>query len=109
MINLCNTLLDIDRAQAIPSDMGKTIKPIPIIDKVIEVDFAAMITIESTDSKTVFRIFIFLYLFFDLLFLSLNYVITSLMLLFWLLKLSTSFIFSSNLCSKSKFSNGAAG
>ena len=50
MINLCNTLLPNDRVHAIPADMGKIIKPIPVIDRVIEVDVAAMITILSTDS-----------------------------------------------------------
>ena len=56
MINLCNTLLPNYRVQAIPADIGKIIKPIPVPDKVIEVDVAPMITIESTDSKTVFGI-----------------------------------------------------
>ena len=56
MINLCNTLLPNDKPQAIPADMGKTIKPIPVIDRVIEVDVAVMITIESTDSIIVFRV-----------------------------------------------------
>ena len=48
MINLCNTLLPKDRVQAKPADIGKTIRPIPVIDRVIEVDVAPMITIEST-------------------------------------------------------------
>ena len=56
MINLCITLLANDRVQAIPADIGKIIKPIPVTDKVIEVDVAAMITILSTDSNTVFRV-----------------------------------------------------
>ena len=56
MINLCNILLPRDRPQAIPADIGKTIKPIPVIDKVIDVDVAVMITILSTDSNTVFRV-----------------------------------------------------
>ena len=56
MINLCNILLLKDRPQAIPADIGKTIKPIPVIDKVIEVDVAPMITMLSTDSNTVFRV-----------------------------------------------------
>ena len=54
MINLCNTLLPKDRVQAIPADIGKIIKPIPVIDRVIEVDVAAMITIPSIDSNTAF-------------------------------------------------------
>ena len=56
MINLCNTLLPNDRIQAIPANIGKAIKPIPVIDKVIEVDVAPMITILSTDSNIVFRV-----------------------------------------------------
>ena len=56
MINLCNALLPKDKPQAIPADMGNTIKPIPLSDKVIEVDVAPMITILSTDSNTVFRV-----------------------------------------------------
>ena len=58
MINLCNTLLPNDRVQAIPADIGKTIKPIPVIDKVIEVDVAPMIRILSTDSNFLFRNFL---------------------------------------------------
>ena len=57
MKNLCNNLLLNDRVQAIPADIGKIIKLIPVIDRVIEVDVAAMITIESTDSNIVFRVF----------------------------------------------------
>ena len=53
MINLCNNLLHNDRVQAIPADIGKTIKPMPVTHRVIEVDVAAMITILSTDSNTV--------------------------------------------------------
>ena len=56
MINLCNTLLPNDRVQTIPADTGRRIKPIPVIDKVIEVDVAPMITILSTDSNIVFRV-----------------------------------------------------
>ena len=56
MINLCNILLPIDRVQAIPADIGKIIKPTPVIDSVIEVDVAPMITILSTDSNIVFRL-----------------------------------------------------
>ena len=56
MINLCNFLLPKGRPQAIPADIGKTIKPIPITDRVIEVDVAPMITMLSADSNTVFRV-----------------------------------------------------
>ena len=56
MINLCNTLLPNDKPQAIPADIGTTIKPIPVIDKVIEVDVAPMITILSADSNIVFKV-----------------------------------------------------
>ena len=56
MINLCNTLLPNDNPQAIPADIGKIIKPTPVIDRVIEVVVVPMITILSTDSNTVFRV-----------------------------------------------------
>ena len=56
MNNLCNILLPNDRVHAIPADIGKIIKPIPVTDRVIEVDVAPMITILSTDSNIVFRV-----------------------------------------------------
>ena len=56
MINLCNTLLPNDKVHAIPADIGKTIRPIPVIDKVIELDVAPVIIILSIDSNTVFRV-----------------------------------------------------
>ena len=56
MINLCSILLPKDKPQAIPADIGNTIKPIPVTDNVIEVDVAAMITILSTNSITVFKV-----------------------------------------------------
>ena len=56
MIILCITLLPNDRVQATPADIGKIIKSTPVTDKVIEVDVAPMITIESTDSNIVFRV-----------------------------------------------------
>ena len=63
MIILCNILLPNDIPQAIPADIGKTIKPIPVTDRVIEVEVAAMITILSTDSNTIQSFIIFLSLF----------------------------------------------
>ena len=56
LINLCNILLPNDRVQAIPADIGKIIKPKPVIDRVIEVEVGPMITIETTDSNNVFRV-----------------------------------------------------
>ena len=56
IINLCNTLLPNDKVQAMPADIGKIIIPTPVIDRVIEVDLAPMIIIQSTDSNTVFRV-----------------------------------------------------
>ena len=56
MISLCNNLLPNDRVQAIQADIGKIIKPTPVIDRVIEVVVAPMITILSTDSNIVFRV-----------------------------------------------------
>ena len=72
MIILCNTSLPNDRVHAILADIGKIIKPTPVNDKFTEVDVASIITIESTDSSIVFRVLYFLYLFFDLWFLSLK-------------------------------------
>ena len=63
MIILGHTSLPSDKAYAIPADIGKTIKPIPVIDKVIEVDVAPILTIVSTDSKIVFRVLYFSFLF----------------------------------------------
>ena len=59
MINLCNTLLPNGRVQAIPADIGKKIRLIPVIGRIIEVDVDPMITIESTDSNFVFRVYNF--------------------------------------------------
>ena len=56
MINLCNTMLPNDKFHAIPADTGKTVKPITVIDRVIEVDVATIIAKLSTDSNTDFRI-----------------------------------------------------
>ena len=72
----------------------------PITDGVVEVDVAPMITIVSTDSRIVFRVLYFFYVFSDLFFLSWNYVILSSMLLIWFLKLFTSFNFFSSFRSK---------
>ena len=57
MINICNTLLPNDRVQANPAEIGKIIKPIPVIDRGIEVVVAPIISIVSINSKIVFRVF----------------------------------------------------
>ena len=49
-------MLPNDRVHAIPADIDKTIKPIPVIDRVIEVDVAGIMKIVSTDSNIVFRV-----------------------------------------------------
>ena len=56
MINLCNTLLHQDRVHPITADIGKTMKPKAVIDRFIEVDSAAIITIVSTDSNIMIRV-----------------------------------------------------
>ena len=56
MVDLCNILLSNGRVQAIPADIGKIIRPIPLIDEVIEVHVAPIITVESTNSNNVFRV-----------------------------------------------------
>ena len=53
---------------AIPADIGKIIKPIAVIDRVIEVDVAPIITIVSTDSNIVFRVLYFSSLFWFMVF-----------------------------------------
>ena len=53
-----------DRAYEIPADFGKTIKPIPVIDRVTDVDVAPMTTMVSKDSIIVFWVLKLLYLFF---------------------------------------------
>ena len=56
MFILCKTSIPSDKAQAIPADTGKTIKPTSVIETVIEVDVVPIKTIVSIDSKTVFRV-----------------------------------------------------
>ena len=53
---------------AIPADIGKIIKAIAVIDRVIEVDVAPIITIVSTDSNIVFRVLYFSSLFWFMVF-----------------------------------------
>ena len=48
-----NILLPNDRVQAIPADIGKIIKPLPVIGRDIEVDVAPIRRILSTDSNIV--------------------------------------------------------
>ena len=108
MILSDNTLLPIDKAQVDAADIGITIQPIPVRLKVIELDVVAIIINVSNDFNIVVNVLYFLY-FFHLLFLSLKYVINSLLLFMWLLELLTSFNFFSNLCSRSIFFRGADG
>ena len=102
------TLLPVDIQHAVAVDIGIAIKLIPVRLKVKELDVVAIITNVSKEFIIVVIVFIFLY-FFDLLFLSLKYVIISLMLSIWFLKLLTLFNFFCTRCSKSKISNGADG
>ena len=51
-----NIFLPKNEAQAVPADNEKTINPTPVIDRVIEVDVAAIITTVSTVSNIVFRV-----------------------------------------------------
>ena len=55
MIILCSFLLPNDRPHSILADIGKIFKPIPVIDGVIEVDVALIVTIVSIDSNIVFE------------------------------------------------------
>ena len=56
MINLCNILLANDRAHATPAEIGTTINPTPVTDKVTDVVVDPIITIASTDSNIVFKV-----------------------------------------------------
>ena len=53
MIISYNTLLPIDNPHAVAVDIGIAIRPIPVIDKVIELDVAAIITNVSNDFSIV--------------------------------------------------------
>ena len=54
MIILCNTLLPNDKAHAILTVFGKTIKPLPVTDIDFEVDVRPKKAIVSIASNTVF-------------------------------------------------------
>ena len=56
MVTLRKTLSSNDEVYSIPAVSSKTIKPIPVIHKLIEVDVASKITTLSTDPKIVFRV-----------------------------------------------------
>ena len=51
MNNFCNVLLPNDIVQETQAIIGNTFKPIPVTDRVLEVDVAPIITIESTNSN----------------------------------------------------------
>ena len=51
MIMLCITILPNDKSQTVPAEIGFTIKPTPLNDKVITVVVAPIITTASTDSS----------------------------------------------------------
>ena len=87
MITSCKVLLAYGREQAIPAAVGTTIKPNPVVDRVTDNAVELKTATVPTDSKIVFRVLKFLYPSFDLWFLSLKYVIISLMLLIELKKL----------------------
>ena len=53
MIISYNTLLPIDNPHAVAVDIGIAIKPIPVRDKVIELDVVAIITNVSYDFSIV--------------------------------------------------------
>ena len=94
-----STLLPIDNEQVDAVEIGITIKPIPLRDKIIELDVVAIITIVLTDFNIVVKVLYFLYFLFDLLFLSLKYVIISLVLLIKLLKQTRSLVCFCHICS----------
>ena len=72
------TLLPIDNPPAVAVDIGIAIKPIPVRNKVIELDVVAIIANVSIDFSIVGSVLFFLHFCLDSLFLSLKYVISSL-------------------------------
>ena len=52
-------MLPKDKVYANLAEIGKTIKAIPVTDKVIEVDVAEIIPILSTDSNMVLKFYVF--------------------------------------------------
>ena len=107
-LNFCTTLsyitsLPADNSLAVTVDIGIAFNPNPVRDNVIELDVVAMMTIVSNDFNAVLKVLCSSQFFSDWLFLSLNYVIISLLLFFDLLKLFTTLCFFSKVCSKSKF------
>ena len=56
-------MLPNDRVQAIPADIGKLVRPIPIKDKVLEVDVGSILTIVFVDSILCLEFWNFLFLF----------------------------------------------
>ena len=81
MIISYNTLLPNDNPHAVAVDIGIAIKPIPVRLNVIQRGVVAKIKIVSNDFNIVVNVLYFFYFFFDLSFLSLKYVLISLMLL----------------------------
>ena len=57
MIIFCNTLLPNDRIHTISAVNGKIFKPIPVVDRVIEVDVAPKIIFLFTDFNMCLEIF----------------------------------------------------
>ena len=53
---LCNTLLPNEKVQAIPATIGKVFKPIPVNDRILEIDVAPKIPIVSIGFKFLFRV-----------------------------------------------------
>ena len=58
-----STLLPIDKPHAVAVDIGITINPIPVRDKVITLDVVAIITNVSNDFSIVVIVLYFLYFF----------------------------------------------
>ena len=65
-------LLPIGHPHAVAVDIGIAIKPIPVRDKVIDLDVVTIKTNLSNDFSIVVIVLFFLYFFFDFFFLSLK-------------------------------------
>ena len=95
------TLLPIDNPHAFAADIVIPINQVPVTDKLIELDFLANITTLLNDFilvVNIYFVFIFFLRFMDLIFEVSNHF---LLILIELLKLFTSLVLFSSLCSKS--------
>ena len=61
MINLCKTLLPIDKVHATPADIGNIINLIPVIDRLLKVNVAPKLKLLSNVFSIVITVLKFLF------------------------------------------------